>query len=127
MAHQPYPKFSLECATELWRILRQRSLRDESVLAAKCSYTLSGAGLGLLVGEPPDVEPSFGDAGPELDLETAESLRSEMQTFLDEGERSFGDAKGEAAIDPIVMVFIVEGIKLALKAIESWIKKRREG
>ncbi len=124
--HQPYPGFSTECVQDLYRIITGGLIREEIKLFAKCLYTIEGAGLGMAVGEPDDVEPLFSAAEP--DVESVEKLRDEMVAIGDIGlpKDTFGASGDSEAIGPLGMLLIQQGIKMALKALEAWLAKRKE-
>ena len=126
MSHAPYPQFSSECVQDLYRIITGGLIREEIKLFAKCLYTIEGAGLAMAVGEPDDVEPLFGENTP--DVEAVEKLRDELVAIGDIGipDGTFGATADSEAIGPLGMLLIQQGIKLALKALEAWLAKRKE-
>jgi hypothetical protein len=119
---EPYPQFSLITVTTLWTMLRERTVRDNPKSFAKHLYVLLGAALGLLVGEPDDVQPLFGDA-EEADDATLEGLLGELKAAQEDGiAETFGAAEGEQAIDPATLAIL---INLAVTLIQKIIERRK--
>lgn len=124
MAHLAYPGFSLECAQEIFRMLRGRTVRQEFKLFMKCQWMLQGGAYGVVPGEPDQVEPSFA-SGPECDEETARNVLAELKAVGDEGiPETFGAADENAeAIDPATIAIIIQ---LVTTLIQKWIERRKQ-
>ena len=117
----PYPQFSLVTVTTLWTMLRERTVRDNPKAFAKHLYVLMGAALGLLVGEPEDVPPLFGDV-EQADDANLESLMTELKAVKEEGLETFGAAEGEQAIDPATIIMLIQVI---VPLIQKILERRR--
>jgi hypothetical protein len=129
--HLQYPPFSSSCALDLFRLARGGfpAIKAELPLAAKCIWTLIGAGLGMTVGEPEEIFGALPEGEEEASVEQMTQLQGALQGLVDDGHpESFGQAEGEIeaeAIDPLTLMLITEGLKLALKAVQKWLDKRK--
>ncbi len=120
MAHQPYPPFSSECLSDLYRLVTTRAVREELPLFAKCLYTLIGASLGMSIGEPTHVEGVFGDAEP--DAAELEKCRDALQSYADEGQTFGADGDEAEKLDPATIAMLIQ---LAVTLISKWLERRR--
>lgn len=120
--HDPYPRFQLSCITEIIRVVRGGTVKAEAPLLCKCCYELTGAGLGITVGEPPGVEPLIGDA----DFGSDGQLQ-ECQDALEQAEgdiNQFGAEGPDAGIGPAEIAMLIQLAMAVLKAIRE---RRRQG
>lgn len=119
--HQPYPALDLACASELWRLVRERAIRTEFPLFAKCVYSLLGTALGQFVGEPDGVEVLFG--GGDADDSTLAALQTELESLHADGPPAevFGAEGDQEALNPAVIAIIMQVLPLIIELI----KKRR--
>lgn len=118
--HQPYPALDLECVTEIVRMVRGRTVRDEIKWFAKHVYNLTGAGLSFFPGEPDDVTPIFGGEAAEPTVEQVQECKAALEQA--QGElQSFGADENEA-IDPATIAMLIQ---LAVTLITKWLERRK--
>lgn len=123
--HSPYPSFDLKCVTTLWTMLVARAIRSNLPSAAKHFYVLLGAALGLLVGEPEDVQPIFGDA-QEADDATLKKLLTELEGVQADGvPETFGAGEDDKAGNPVVIALITALLPVLIDAIKKRLENRR--
>lgn len=121
--HQQYPPFSLECVTNIVRIVRARAIAEERALFAKCVYELVGAGLAMSVGEPSDGP--FAGSNEVLESTKVEELE-DCRAALSEAQgqvESFGAAVDEkVGLDPATLALLLQ---IGMKLLEAIIARRK--
>jgi hypothetical protein len=121
--HAPYEPLSIECASDLFRMLRGRTVRDEFKLFCKCFHILLGGVFAVVVGEPDEVEPVVGAAD---DIPTAElvRLKAEFEQLAADSATTFGADDGNEKLDPATVAMLIQ---LAVTLITKWIERRKNG
>lgn len=120
--HAPYPPLSLECVTEIIRMVRGRTVRDEIKLFAKCVYELVGGGLSLFPGEPEEVEPLIGAA--DVPTDQLQECKAALEQVQAEAQSFGADADDAEAIDPATLAMLIQ---LAVTLITKWLERRKNG
>lgn len=122
-ASQPYPALDAECLQTIVRLVRNGQVRDEFKLFAKCVYSLVGAGLGLVVGEPDPSTRQFSvEDLPDEDLTAAQSALSDL---AEDGVPQAAIADGDdpqKAMDPATVALLIQ---MAIKVIGAIIERRK--
>jgi hypothetical protein len=115
-SHQPYPQFQLGHVTTIIDIGRRGAIREEMTEFVKCGWELGSAGIGAVVGEPPDVEIIVGSTPDDV---PEESIVECVGTLEAAAGATGPDAE---AIPPFVLQFI---IPMALEALKKWLANRQ--
>lgn len=134
MSHVAYPQeFPLHCITEVVRIVRAGTIKDEAVDLASHLWNIQGYAQATLIGNPND-QPLFASLSPH-DVERCDELTSCLETVVGfsgkqavalaeataPDESQLGDAAEVEKIDPTTILAIIEIAKMVL---EMWKKIR---
>lgn len=117
-----YQPFSLAPITDLARIIRGGTIKEDSRLFCKAGHTLAGTGLGVYPGEPEGVEELTLAAAVDSDVptEAIEDCVGAIDGLLDDGLPAKGE--GEEAFDPTTILMILQIVGPFLKKL---IERRR--
>ncbi len=121
MSHQPYPQFSSHCFSDIIRIARGNTVREELPLFAKCIYTIEGAALGATIGEPDE---TFGsEERKTISESSAEDLQecySALISMKEDGPGIYG--AGETALPPTITALLMQ---LGLELIKILMERKK--
>lgn len=115
----PYPALKVEHLSTIVRIIRERSFEQETPLLAKCAYTLVGAGLKMMVGEPEGV-PLSADLAEALPVDDLVAAQSALRGLVEDGLPRASHSESAESLGPTSLL-----IELALKAIAQIIERRK--